>query len=274
MQRTEIFDYKIILYLSACVIIVPKQLSSLHKISVSFLLLFLFQTATTGNPYRFAVGAREAGMSNTCIMSYDFWSSFNNQAGLSMNKNLSAGINYENRFGLTELGTNTAGIIIPAGGSSLGLIYSTYGYNDLKKHFAGAACGLKLSDKITAGVQIDYISERTSGEYIDNTFLTCEAGIQIEPTSATRLGLHIFNPVPNSLRKYYMPTEIRIGAGYNINPVVFIGIEIEKSTRSDFVLKTGFEYEPVNKLVLRGGFNSNTGSRKLRNWLQNKISCC
>jgi hypothetical protein len=105
-------------------------LSSLHKISVSFLLLFLFISATTGNPYRFVVGAREAGISNTCIMSYDFWSSFNNQAGLSMNKNLSAGINYENRFGLKELGTNTAGIIIPAGGSSLGLIYSTYGYND------------------------------------------------------------------------------------------------------------------------------------------------
>jgi hypothetical protein len=113
---------------------------------------------------------------------------------------------------------------------------------------------------IIAGIQIDYISERTSGEYLNNTFLTCEAGIQIEPTSATRLGLHIFNPVPNSLRKYYMPTEIRIGAGYNINPLVFIGIEIEKSTRSDLVLKTGFEYELVNKLVLRGGFSSNTGS--------------
>ena len=199
-------------------------------------------------------------MSNTCIMSYDFWSSFNNQAGLALNNKLAAGINYENRFGLKELGTKSAGIIIPAGGSSLGLIYSNYGYNDLQKHFAGAACRLKLSKKITAGIQIDYISERTSGEYLNNSFLTCEAGIQIEPTSYTRLGFHIFNPVPNSLRKNYMPSEIRIGAGYKINPVVFIGIELEKSTGSNLVLKTGFEYEPVNKLVLRGGFRSNTGS--------------
>jgi hypothetical protein len=232
----------------------------LHKISVSFLLLFLFIGATAANPFRVAVGAREAGMGYSCIMTYDFWSSFNNQAGLALNKGLKAGINYENRFGIKELGTKTAGVIIPAGNSSLGIVYSNYGYSDLKKHFAGAACGLKFSEKIAAGVQIDYISERTSGEYGNNSFLTCEAGILIQPDPNTRLGLHVFNPVPNSLRKYFMPTELRIGAGYKISNVVFGGIEIEKCTGSNLIFKTGFEYEPVNRLFFRGGFSSNKGT--------------
>jgi hypothetical protein len=217
-------------------------------------------STAAANPFHFALGAREAGMGNTCIMNYDFWSSFNNQAGLALYKGLAAGINYENRFGIKELGTKTAGVIIPAGGSSLGLIYSNYGNSDLKKHFAGLACGLKLTEKITAGIQIDYISEKTSDDYLNNSFLTYEAGILIQPSANTRIGLYIFNPVPNSLRKYFMPSEIRLGAGYNISQVVFVGIEIEKCTGNNIVFRSGFEYEPLNNLVMRGGFISNTGS--------------
>jgi hypothetical protein len=217
-------------------------------------------SAAATNPFRFAAGAREAGMSYTCIMTYDFWSVFNNQAGLSFNKGVQAGINYENRFGIKELGTKTAGIIVPAGGSSFGIVYSTYGYKDLRKHFAGLACGLKLSEKIAAGVQIDYISETTSGEYLNNSFLTYEAGILIQPSPITRIGIHLFNPVPNYLRKYFMPSEIRIGAGYNISSVISMGIEIEKCTGYNLVFRTGFEFEPVSKIFLRGGFSSNTGS--------------
>ena len=29
----------------------------------------------------------------------------------------------------------------------------------------------------------------------------------------TSLGIHVFNPVPNSLRKTIMPSSLRIGAG-------------------------------------------------------------
>ena len=193
-------------------------------------------------------------------MNHDFWSSFNNQAGLAFNKAFAAGVNYENRFGLKELAIRSAALIIPAGQSSLGLIYSNYGYTDFKKHFGGIACGLRLSEKITGGIQVDYITERTIDDYQNNSFVTCEAGIQIQSTDNTSLGIHIFNPVPNSLRKYYMPTEIRIGASYYISPVVMGAVEIEKGVGSNLVFKTGFEYTPVNKLLLRGGFSSKTGT--------------
>ena len=55
--------------------------------------------------------------------------------------------------------------VIPAGKASIGAAYSHFGYSDFKRDVAGLACGLKLSEKIAAGVQIDYFSERTSGEY-------------------------------------------------------------------------------------------------------------
>jgi hypothetical protein len=114
-----------------------KQLSSLLKISVSFLFIFSSLTASGGNPFRFSAGAGEAGISYVCVMKNGFWSSFHNQAALSLNNSLTAGINYEKRFSIPELGIRTAGIIIPTGKASLAAIYSHFGYSDFKRDMTG-----------------------------------------------------------------------------------------------------------------------------------------
>ncbi len=164
-----------------------KQLSSLLKISVSYLLFSFSLTASGGDPYRPSAGAGEAGTGYVCIMKSGFWSSFHNQANLAYNNSFAVGFNYEDRFSISELGTRTAGLIIPAGKASLGAIYSHFGYTDFQRDMTGLACGLKLSDKISVGVQVDYFSERTSGEYDNNQFITCEAGMVITPSENTRI---------------------------------------------------------------------------------------
>jgi len=125
---------------------------------------------------------------------------------------------------------------------------------------AGLACGLKLSDKIAAGVQIEYFSERTSGEYNNNQFITFETGLIVSPSENIRLGLHLFNPVPNSLRKNYQPVSLIVGAGIDMNKILFAGAEVEMSTGSNLILRTGFEYEAVKNLLLRAGFSTNNNS--------------
>jgi hypothetical protein len=235
-------------------------LGSLLKISVSLLLFFLHLTASGGNHYGIEAGAGEAGMGYACVMKEGFWSSFNNQALLAFSNYCEFGINYENRFGIKELGTRTAGFVIPAGKASVGAAYSHFGYKDFKRDVAGLACGLKLSDKIAAGVQIDYFSERTSGEYNNNQCITFETGLIVSPSESIRLGLHLFNPVPNSLRKNYQPVSLIVGAGIDMNKILFAGAEVEMSTGSDLILRTGFEYEAVTNLWLRAGFSTNNNS--------------
>ena len=231
-----------------------KQLSSLLKISVSYLLFSFSLTASAWDPYRPSAGAGEAGTGYVCIMKSGFWSSFHNQANLANNNSFAVGFNYEDRFNIRELGTRTAGVIIPAGKTSLGAIYSHFGYSDFQRDMTGLACGLKLSDKISAGVQVDYFSERTSGEYDNNQFITCEAGLLITPSENTRLGIHIFNPVPNSIRKISLPMALRIGAGTYLNKSLFAGVEAEMSSGNKLLFRTGLEYEVVKKFWLRGGF--------------------
>jgi hypothetical protein len=237
-----------------------KQLSSLLKISVSVLLIFTSLTASGGDPYRLSAGAGEAGTGYVCIMKNGFWSSFHNQATLADNNSFLLGFNYENRFGISELGTRTAGLIIPSGKASIGAVYSHFGYTDFQRNFSGLSCGLKLSDKLAAGVQIDYFSENASGEYIKVQTLTCEAGLLINTSENTIIGIHIFNPVPNSLRKTSLPSSLRTGIGTFLNRSLFAGVEAEMITGSKLIARTGFEYEAAKKFWLRAGFTTENNS--------------
>ena len=229
-------------------------MSSLLKIPVSFLFIFSSLTAYAGDPFRPSAGAGEAGTGYVCIMKNGFWSSFHNQATLASNSSLSCGFNYENRFSINELATRSAGLVIHAA------IYSHFGYTDFRRDMTGLACGIKISSKISAGVQVDYFSERTSGEYNNNQSVTCEIGVLLTPSRNTSIGIHVFNPVPNSLRKAYLPSSLRVGAGTFLNKSLFTGIEAEISTRSKLIIRTGFEYEAAKKLWLRGGYSSDNNS--------------
>lgn len=193
-------------------------------------------------------------MGSVSILKPGFWSSFHNQALLANNTSFLAGIDYKNRFCIPELGSRTTGIIIPAGGTSLGIVYSHFGYPDFTRQSAGFACGLTLSEKISAGVQIDYFSEKTSGEYDNYQIVTCEAGLALKVSDNTTLGIHLFNPVPNSFRKSFLPATLTIGAGIDLSKVLFAGAEAEMTNGEKLIFRSGFEYEAAKNLWLRGGF--------------------
>jgi hypothetical protein len=217
-------------------------------------------TASGGIPYGIQAGAGEAGMGYACVMKEGFWSSFHNQALLAYNNAFLFGLNYDNRFGIKELGTRTAALLIPAGKASVGAAYSHFGYTDFKRDVAGLSCGLKLSEKIAAGVQIDYFSERTSGEYDKNQCITFETGLIVTASDNIKIGVHIFNPVPNSLRKNNQPFSLSVGAGIDLSKILFAGVEAEMSSGSNLIIKTGFEYEAVKNFWLRAGFSTKNNS--------------
>jgi hypothetical protein len=237
-----------------------KQLSSLLKISVSVLFILSTSTASGIDSYRSPAGAAEAGMAYVCIMKTGFWSSFHNQANLGFNKSFSIGFNYENRFNIGELATRSAGLIIPAGKTSLAATYSHFGYSEFKRDFTGLACGMKLSEKISAGVQADYYSIRTSGEYNNHQAITYEAGVVVLPTESIQIGVHFINLLPGSLKNKLLPTSLRVGAGTRLNKSVFTGIEAEMYTGSKLLIRTGMEYGVSKYLWLRGGYCTENNS--------------
>lgn len=233
-----------------------KQLVSLQKISVSVICFLLPHTITGIGYLRPSAGAGEAGMAYTCVMKPGLWSSFYNQAGLPLYRSAAMGFSYENRFSLKELGTRSACLIIPSNNGAIGAIYSCFGYSDYKRETAGIASGLNLTQELSAGVQVECLIEKTAGDYRNYIHLTCEAGVMFKISENTRVGVHIFNPVPNSLRNVSVPSALRTGAGITLNHNLFAGIEAEMISYRKMNLKTGFEYAAARNLYLRGGYST------------------
>jgi hypothetical protein len=235
-------------------------LFSLQKISVSVYVAFLPVLLKASDPYLMPAGAAQAGMAYVSVMKPDFWSSFHNQASLSLYRKYSCGFNYENRFGLKELGTCTAGFITPVGRASMAGVYSSFGYKDLRREMAGVACALPVSNKISAGIQIDYFSEKTYGEYNNIHTLTFETGVLISASKDVMIGIHLFNPIPNSIRKNDMVSTLAAGVGATLSNNLFAGIETEMTTRGKIDLRMGFEYEVAKSFRIRGGFRTMSSS--------------
>ena len=233
---------------------------SLQKIIVPLFVVFLSVNGFAGDPYNLSAGARQTGMAQICVMNNDLWSSFHNQAGLAFNKSFSFGFNYDDRFNIKELGTRSVAIAFSLGRVSFGAVYSHFGYSDFRRQFTGLACGMPLSNILSAGVQVDYFNERTSGEYNDHQMLTCEIGAILKVSEDVKIGVHVFNPLPNSTRKSDMPTRLRAGGGVKLSKELFAGVETEMSTGYLLVLRTGFEYEVAKRFMVRGGFSTENNS--------------
>jgi hypothetical protein len=57
-----------------------------------------------------------------------------------------------------------------------------------------------------------------------------------------------------------MPSVIRVGAGTYLNKSLFAGAEVEMSSGSNLLIRTGFDYEAARNLWLRGGYSSENNS--------------
>jgi hypothetical protein len=237
-----------------------KQLFSLQKIIVSVCFALLSAAAFADVPHFLPAGAGQAGMAYVSVMKKDFWSCFHNQAALTRISGFSFGTCYENRFGLPELGTTTAGLIIPAGRAAIGAVYSHFGYRDFRREMAGVACGMPLSENLSAGIQIDYFRENTFGEYNSRQAVTFEAGLIYSVNKNVNIGVHLFNPVPGSLRKNGMISGLRAGTGVFLGKDLFAGTETEITTDGKFDLRTGFEYQVSGGFWLRGGYKTQHSS--------------
>lgn len=233
---------------------------SLRIIPVSFFLAISVLTAHAGDPWRLSAGAGEAGTAYSCISQNTFWSGFHNQAILADINSISAGINYENRFGMKELSVKSAAVIVPTGRAVIGGMYSNCGFSGFNRHSGLLACGMQLSDKISAGTQIDFFSENTPLDYSKSNIMTFEAGLLMKPKENLRIGIHVFNPVRSMTGRMELPSRITLGAGMLLGNSLFAGAETEMNSDNRFCFRAGFDYESMKRFRIRGGFSTENTS--------------
>ncbi|MCD4769904.1 MAG: hypothetical protein K8R35_07045 [Bacteroidales bacterium] len=229
----------------------------LQKVIITLTFLVVSVAVSSQNVYRLSAGARQVGLSYATVTTSGFWSSFHNQASLGEIDRFSIGINQDNRFGISELSNKTFAFILPKGNGALGAVYSYYGYSEYNRHTAGLSYGMKLGQKLSVGIQADLFSTRGAGDYQNTNELTFETGLLFKPAENLRIGLHVFNPLPNTLRDHDLPTVVKLGTGYYFSSQFMACVELEAGNSVQTVLRVGSEYEILNNFFVRGGFMSN-----------------
>lgn len=237
-----------------------KKTIMIKRISISLMLLCLIRVSIFATGENLAVGGKAAGMSNASVTLIDFWSVNQNQAGMAWIKNFSAGVYYENRFGIKELGLKSGAIVMPTKSGVLGLSVSNFGYSQFNENKIGLAYAKNFGEKFSAGVQLDYLTTHIGENYGNSGTVAAEAGLHYKLNSKLTAGAHVFNPTRAKVAEYNderAPTIFKLGLSYTFSDKLIVAIESEKDIQYEPVMKAGVEYHPIQTLYFRTGISSN-----------------
>ncbi len=206
------------------------------------------------------VGARQAGLNHSSVALSDFWSIQNNQAGMALIKNLSAGIAYENRFLVPNMGTANLAIIYPLKFGNMGLSMSYFGYALYHEMKIGLAYARAFGPRLRIGIQLDYLQTGLGDIYGSRSNVTFELGVQSDVTEHLTFGAYVYNPVRVKFSKYAnekIPAVYRFGAAYRFSDKLLTTAEVEKNTGyQPVILRGGIEYRYKKQFFFRIGFGT------------------
>jgi hypothetical protein len=206
------------------------------------------------------IGGRVAGMGFTGVTLTDSWSVQNNQAGLGFVKNISAGMYYENHFLVKELSSKSVAFVLPTQSGVFGLNMNYFGYEKYNETKLGLAYGKAFGEKISAGIQLDYLNTHIAEDYGNKGNMTFEIGILSKLNKSLTIGAHVFNPIRVKVADYNderIATIFKLGLSYNFSNKVLVIAETEKNINYKPQFKAGLEYHIIKEIYLRTGLSTN-----------------
>jgi hypothetical protein len=227
------------------------------KKKLTFLFFSFFAFTFSYSAEYYPSGARALALSNAFVSVSDPWNTFHNQAGLANLNNIFAGVFYESRFMIEELSHVAGTFVVPIKAGTFGLSFSQFGKGTYKEHKLGLAFAKRLTKKLNAAIQLDYLSTHFPENGKAFGFATFEAGVVFTASDDLFFGAHIFNPISNGFDlpegTQKMPAVIRVGGHYLFPQMVIVTFETEKNLENPFLIKAGIEFSPVKNLALRFG---------------------
>jgi hypothetical protein len=221
---------------------------------------FLIICQQTIGQENFPVGARQAALANAAVTLTDVWSAHHNQAGLGFIRKLTAGVYYENRFLVPELGLSSAVVAIPAGKGCIGISFRNFGFNLYQESKAGIGYGRMFGDNLSIGMQLNYHLVSFSEIYGNRSLVTAEAGAIYKLSKKLLAGAHVYNPgqpIVSEFGTERLPAAIRFGLRYQFSDKIMLATEAEMISSRKPILRMGLEYEIQRILYLRAGIASN-----------------
>lgn len=220
--------------------------------------LFLLSIESKATLPKNGLGARSSALGGSSITLTDFWSQFNNQAGLANNIGFSVGSSYENRYHLKSLSIKSFAFLIPVNNGTFGFNIIHFGdamYNEIN---LGLAYGRKLSEHLSVGIQFDYFSIKQAYDYGSISKITFEGGFIYTVDEKIKIGGHLYNPqIKGNVDDVNILPEIyRLGFEYLIHKDLIGFFEVKSHSKLGSSMHLGMEYI-YKSFVFRAGYASN-----------------
>lgn len=218
-------------------------------------LLLLFPLTLIGQGY-LPMGGRSNSMANATVAVADAWSFHHNPGALAELEKQTVGISYENRFLLKELQSQGFVFAQPIKTGVVSVGAQLYGYNAFRTYRVGAGYSLKLSERFSAGVQLNYQGLRLSENYGTKNSVSAEVGLLAKISEKWKIGMAVFNLGRMKLSDYQddrFTTVFRLGTSYTISKKVLVALEAEKNVDFPIRVKAGMDYQAIKNFYFRAG---------------------
>jgi len=219
--------------------------------------LLLFMLPASYGQDVFSVGSRNESLAGATTALTGNWSVFGNLAGLASSDYVTVGGCFQNRFLVRELSSRSGFIVVPVQTSRFAFSMSQFGQIPFRQEKFGLTYARKLGERLSFGVQFNWYKLFLSEENRSTGSYGSELGLQYRLKSSLIVGIHVVNPYQTSIKfssqRFTYPSYVRAGAFYHFSKVFSVTSELENDFDDHFVLKTGFEYSILEKLMVRGG---------------------
>ncbi len=204
-------------------------------------------------------GSRSNSMSNCSVALIDCWAFNNNPGALGLIDKKIIGISHENRFLLKEFQSQAVVCCLPSKNGVFSFGSQFHGIDVYKTLKIGVGYSLKFTDKLYAGIEMNYTRIKFTSFYGSKNLLTAEAGIYCIITNKWKVGCSIFNIGRSRIsiiENERFSSFIKIGSVFELSKKVMFAIEVDKNIFYKIQFKGAIEYKISKDFFFRSGISN------------------
>ena len=219
----------------------------------------LFAAASWGQIYP-QIGARANALGGTALSSVDVFSVYNNPGAFGMLDKTAVGVNYENRYLLKELSTQSLAFGYHSKkAGNFGVHMQQYGFSLYREIQGGITYGMKFYKNFSGGISLNFHRIALGENYGNKNTFSAALGLLYDMNDELSFSMRVLNLNRAKLaadQDERLPTTFALGARYNFSDKAFWTLEAEKDLIYPLNVKSGIEIQPHPIFAVRFGVMS------------------
>ena len=196
-------------------------------------------------------------IAQTSVSDTKNWTVFNNPAMLGYLENSEIGMQYENRYLISQLSNKSIQAAFSNKLLNGGLSFSHFGYSLYHEMIIGLGFARNFSDKFAMGLQFNYYTAYFNASNSYHGAFLPQLGLSVKLTPDFSLGFQSFNPfqanIQTDLGAKRLPSIFSMGTEYSFSNELIWRTQIDKEVSSNYRFATGFEYQMLQLVNIKLG---------------------